>query len=34
MPKPINNRLIIEALVRGLNLAVNLLKKILKGEKI
>jgi len=34
MPEPINNRLIIEALIRGFTLAVNLLKKILKGEKI
>jgi len=34
MAEPINNRLIIEALIRGLTLVVKLLKKVLKGEKI
>ena len=34
MSKPIDPRLIVEALIRGLSLAVKLLGKLLKGEKI
>jgi len=34
MPEPISNRLIIEALIRGLGLTIKLLKKVLKGEKL
>jgi len=34
MSESISNKLIIEALIRGLGLTIKLLKKVLKGEKI